>query len=233
MCRPGTFLNEAGVCATCLRGATCPVGSTIENLELLSGYWRYSSLATDVRECSSDEDGHSSCLGGVNVSGYCQANQSGPMCQVLWNRLHTGCHPNPAPCSHPHHTTSSRAHTCAQVCTDPRQYYKESSNSCVPCWSSPELLMGLVGVFVALVLLGLAINAATHHWLSRVRGSSPSSGWGKRLMLAANNLASLVRRSLSASERIGANSIFTELIGYCQILTSIPGVRHASTPISI
>mmetsp|Transcript_77161 Transcript_77161/g.221760 ORF Transcript_77161/g.221760 Transcript_77161/m.221760 type:complete len:868 (+) Transcript_77161:968-3571(+) len=88
ICTEDHYLTIDGACEDCLEHATCPEGTSIENIVLDSGYWRPSPHTIDIRECP-----HSSvCVGGngtaswqsgdIDHSNYCLDNHWGPYCSL-------------------------------------------------------------------------------------------------------------------------------------------------------
>ena len=75
-CIAGYYMSK-GVCYACPEGTDCKVGSTLEDMELKSGYYRFFETSTEVSACPRSKD----CLGG-NISGLasCSARSRGPLC---------------------------------------------------------------------------------------------------------------------------------------------------------
>ena len=72
-------LNEAGnrACVECPMGVDCDsAGVTLEKLPIEPGYWRASDSSAVVLTCYIGE----ACIGGTNLSDYCDAAYVGPFC---------------------------------------------------------------------------------------------------------------------------------------------------------
>ena len=81
MAYQGTYYDDdTDDCEDCPTGATCDIGSTIQNLYIDPGYWRYSEDSLYIYECPA---GDAACGGGNHSSGYCTNYASGPYC-IIW-----------------------------------------------------------------------------------------------------------------------------------------------------
>mmetsp|Transcript_63054 Transcript_63054/g.167882 ORF Transcript_63054/g.167882 Transcript_63054/m.167882 type:complete len:825 (-) Transcript_63054:585-3059(-) len=94
ICAPGYYRPHAGSsaddCTSCdaIEGVTCGVNSTVDTLNVTSGFWRHATATTKTYECTTKE-GWSSCRGGANAGndglGYCAAGYHGPKCEICDN----------------------------------------------------------------------------------------------------------------------------------------------------
>ena len=87
LCSEGYYHTNGGSsglpdCQPCPVGANCKgMGTTLEALPLLPGYWRLSRDATDLRQCPDFNAGNdSACIGGSGET--CVEWTTGPYCQL-------------------------------------------------------------------------------------------------------------------------------------------------------
>ena len=74
VCIPGFYREVDGRCAICTAGMDCSqAGNTIENLKLVSGYWRITNLSSEVYRCNIPE----ACS---NASSACAIGNEGILC---------------------------------------------------------------------------------------------------------------------------------------------------------
>lgn len=78
VCPAYSILDSAGTgCEDCPLGGDCSVaGANVTNLDIEPGYWRASSLTTDIRVCYNFD----ACVGGTVDTEYCATGYDGPYC---------------------------------------------------------------------------------------------------------------------------------------------------------
>eukprot|EP00966_Prymnesium_polylepis_P042859 995896-Prymnesium_polylepis.1 len=77
-------VDECTKCSA-VRGVSCAADTTIETLNLTSGYWRHSSATKQTHLCKSDGS-WTPCIGGhaagAHGDGYCAPGYRGPRCEL-------------------------------------------------------------------------------------------------------------------------------------------------------
>ena len=79
----GTISNGSLLCQVCPVGSDCTApGSILQQLYILTGYYRTSSLSNELRRCP-DHGDNSGCVGGLGVGeGPCKLWLTGPYCRL-------------------------------------------------------------------------------------------------------------------------------------------------------
>lgn len=80
LCQAGLYSDErddiGSQCQPCMRGAVCPVGTTISSMQAAPGYWKPTNVSTMFYQCLLQKN----CLGGVDAA--CEAHHRGPLCAI-------------------------------------------------------------------------------------------------------------------------------------------------------
>ena len=92
------FENRDKNCLKCPLNAYCPIGTTIETLDVHTGFWRYSNNTTDIHKCNKDSE---VCQGGISNNN-CTQDSWGILCEQCvednhyFNRLEGKCEDCPS-----------------------------------------------------------------------------------------------------------------------------------------
>eukprot|EP00966_Prymnesium_polylepis_P050537 1169724-Prymnesium_polylepis.2 len=78
------YYQPLSVCRRCPEGGLCPWNTTLDSVVVAAGFWRFSTDATTIYQCSGV--GITYCKGGTDAgiegSGYCQEGYAGPLCKL-------------------------------------------------------------------------------------------------------------------------------------------------------
>ena len=85
LCAKDSYMNDKGNCKSCLTmlqdsykkaGVKCPEGSTLEEIDVVAGFYRFKETSTTVYECDYPEN----CVGGNGTAGkLCLPGAEGPL----------------------------------------------------------------------------------------------------------------------------------------------------------
>lgn len=208
--------NETHVaCSMCPPGAACDdIGTTLQNLRVLRGYWRPSKFSRDVVRCMDAAsncssavcpDSTSGCLGGVDSASLCEPSLEGPFCLL---------------CAGANRSREPGSNVSLWVSEGLQYYVPATSNRVAHCqdcgnikywvWISAALLSVVIMLSASAAMVG-------RRWLQAARRPGSTTCWCDVLFLLASGLINPVYAFLAAAD-------FKQIINFLLIATAVGDV---------